>query len=100
MSKLNDLRSKGEEVTLSNELKVIITPMTIDEEADIGELYTKDKPMQAIALMVKNAIKRSIPDATEEEINNLNKTDLKLLSTKVLEINGLSQDKQEDQKKD
>jgi len=93
MSKLSELRSKGEDVTLSNGLIINVKPMTIDLEAEVGELYSQDKGLQALALLIKKTIIKSVPDATEEEINDMNKEDLKLLTTKILEMNGLSQDK-------
>jgi len=90
MSKLSDLRSKGKMVTLSNGMEIKIKPMTLGEEADIGEYHQKEKVFQAISLMVKGAIKRAIPDATDEEIDELNKDDLKTISDVVFEINGLA----------
>jgi len=92
MSVLNDLRSKGEELILSNGLTMVIKPMTIDTEAIIGELYDKGESMKAITVMIKTAIKSCFPDATDEEINDINKTDLKLITEKVLEVNGLQSD--------
>jgi len=92
MSKLTDLRSKGEMMTLSNGLEIIITPLTIDEEAELAEMQKDDKVMKAIAHMVKQAIKRAIPDATDEEIQNLNKDDLKKITEVVLQVNGLKSD--------
>jgi len=92
MSKLKELMAKGETITLSNGLELEIKPMSLETEAEIGELYEEKKVMKAMSLMVKQAIKEAIPDATEEEINQLNKKDLKLITKKVLEINGLGGD--------
>lgn len=94
MSKLADLRSKGKMVTLSNGLEIEIKPMTLEEEADISEYQAKDKIFKAIGTMVKGAIKRAIPDATDEEIDEINKADLKIITEKVLEVNGLGKDKE------
>jgi len=89
MSKLKDLISKGETLKLSNELEILIKPMRLAVEAEIGELYEQKKTTTAIMVMVKDAIKSAIPDATDEEIDCMNKEDLKLITTKVLEVNGL-----------
>jgi len=93
MSKLNDLRSKGETVKLSNEMELLIKPMRLGLEAEIGELYDQKKVGQAMILLVKDAIKTAIPEATNEEIDDINKVDLKLITTKIFEVNGLSVDK-------
>jgi len=95
MSKLSDLRSKGTIITLSNGLKLEVRPMSLDTEATVGELYDKKQFMQGMRFMVKDAIKRAIPDATDDEINELNKLDLKLITETVLSVNGLSQEKKE-----
>ena len=94
MSKLSDLRSKGTMVTLSNGMEMELRPMTLGEEADISEYQAKDQIFKALSLMVKGAIKRAIPDATDDEIDEINKEDLKLITEKVLEVNGLGKDKQ------
>ena len=95
MSKLSDLVSKGKNVTLSNGLVIEIKPITLKEEIEISEFQKKEEYAKAIAFMVTNAIKRAIPEATDEEIDNLNKEDIKLLSEEVLLINGLSSGKNE-----
>jgi len=89
MSKLSDLRSKGLKIVLSNELEMNIMPMTLDEEVELVEFQNNNEAFKAIKMLVKNAIKRAIPDATEDEINMLNKEDLKIISEGVLKINGL-----------
>jgi hypothetical protein len=92
MSKLNDLRSKGETVKLSNEMELLIKPMRLGLEAEIGELYDQKKIGKAMILLVKDAIKMALPDVTDEELNDLNKVDLKLITKKVFEVNGLNLD--------
>ena len=89
MSKLSDLRSKGVEVTLSNNIIIMLKPMTLDEEARLAEFQQDNKPFDAMCMLVKNALKRAIPDATDDEINDLNKDDLKIVSEEVLKLNGL-----------
>ncbi len=97
MSKLSDLRSKGKMVTLSNGIEMELRPMTLGEEADIGEYHQKEEIFKAITFMVKNAIKRAIPDATDKEIDEINKDDLKIITDVVFEVNGLK--KEDDVKK-
>lgn len=89
MSKLSDLRSKSEIVTLSNDLRLEINPMSLADEAEIGIMLENKESSKAIVYLVKEAIKRAIPDATDDEIDNLNKDDLKLVSEAVLKINKL-----------
>ena len=92
MSKLSDLRCKGEPLTLSNGLEIIIKPMTIGEEADIAILQKDNNVFGAVTTLVKGAIKRAIPDATDDEIEELNKIDLQTITKMVLKVNGLEGD--------
>lgn len=92
MSKLADLRSKGTKIILSNGLELEIKPMTLSNEADIAELQSTNQVFKAISLMVKSALKTALPDATEEEIDNINKEDLKVITEAVLKVNGLKGD--------
>ncbi len=92
MSKLADLKAKGEPVTLSNGLVLEIRPMKLSVEAEIGEMITKEKITQAMSLLVKTSIKDSFPEATEEEIDSLNKKDLKSITEMVMKINNLNQE--------
>ena len=94
MSKLNELRSKGQAIILSNSLELNITPMTLGEEADVASFSDKEM-LKAVSLLVKNAIKRAIPDATDDEIESINKKDLKTITECVLEVNGLVKAKNE-----
>ncbi len=89
MSELADLRSKGESITLSNGLVMNILPMSIDEEVDMAEYQKNEEYIKAISHLVKMAVKRAIPKATDEEINLLNKDDLKLITETVLKVNKL-----------
>ncbi len=95
MSKLNELRSKGQQVVLSNGMELNIMPMTLGEEADVAAFDDKQM-LSAVSLLVKNAIKRAIPDATDEEIEFINKKDLKLITECVLKVNGLIESKNEE----
>lgn len=94
MSKLSKLRSVGKEIELSNGEKVTLSAATIDVEAEMATIQSKDKhsTVKAISILVKDALKRAIPDATDEEINNLNKKDLGLITKTVLKLNMLSGD--------
>ena len=89
MSKLSDLKSKGTKIVLSNELQLEIKPMTLDEEVELAEFQKNEETFKAIKMLVEHAIKRAIPDVTDDEINELNKEDLKIISEAVLKINGL-----------
>ena len=98
MSKLNELRSKGTIIKLSNELELNITPMTLGEEADVTS-YKDGEMIKAVSFLVKNAMKRAIPDATDDEIESVNKLDLQLITKTVLEVNGLTETKNTEAKK-
>lgn len=91
MSKLKELRSKGEKIVLSNNMEMEVLPLTMSEEADIAEMLDEEDTisMRAIAHLVKNAIRRAFPDASEEDIESVNKEDLKKITNAVLKINGL-----------
>lgn len=95
MSKLGDLKAVGEKVTLTNGMELTIRPITISDEIEVAEFQAEDKFFQALTVMVKNAIKKAVPDATDEEIDELNKEDLKALTDVVLRVNGLDKKKDE-----
>jgi len=92
MSKLSDLKSKTTPLTLSNGLVLELAPLTIGGEAEVAEYMNDDATFKAVTYMVTSAIKRALPEATDEEIDNLNKEDLKLITDRVMKINNLSGD--------
>lgn len=82
--------NKGKKITLSNGIEIELRPMTIGTEADIAIVQKEDGGIfKAIGIMVKSALKEAIPDATNEEIENLNKQDLGLVTKVILELNGI-----------
>jgi hypothetical protein len=100
MSKLSDLRNKGKAVTLSNGEVITLKPMTLDEEVSIAEFQEKNEFVKAMSYLVKNALKRAIPDATDDEINDINKEDLKVITEAIMELNGLKSSKNDEAKKE
>ena len=95
MSKLSDLRSKGETVVLSDGTEIELTPITLSEEAVIAEMQDNDESFKAISYLVKQSVKRAVPDATDEEIEQLNKEDLRKITEAVLQVNKLVSPKPE-----
>ncbi len=88
MSKLSDLRAKGEIVRLSNGQTLEIVPSPLSEQADLAEM-SQEQPFKALMTLVKNSIKRADPSTTDEEIDYLNEEDLKAVTEVVRKVNKL-----------
>ena len=98
MSKLSDLQNKPVMVKLSNGEEIGFYPMTINDEIEISRYQKNEDFFGAITYLVKSSIKRAVPDATEEEIDNINKGDLDTITKAVLKINGLEKKEEEPMK--
>ena len=93
MSKLGKLRSRGKNITLTSGEMITILPATIDLEAEVAMLQEEGKIMDAISHLIKSTLKIADPEATDDEINNIDKKDLKILTEEILIINGFQNEK-------
>lgn len=89
MSQLKDLMDIPDEIELSNGLKMPIYSITLEDEAKFFEFQQKEEYMKAISFMVTQTIREAFPDASDDEINKLNKEDLKKITDAVMKKNKL-----------
>lgn len=99
MSKLSGLQAKPEQVRLSNGQTLDIYPLTTKqtvewaekvEEADKEDSTAKLEA--AFAWLVKTTIQRADPEATDEEIEKLDKKELKPIVEVIMKVNDMGGD--------
>ena len=88
MSELSKLVGKGKKVQLG-EIEIEIKPLTASSMPEFIELTNLDVKIQAAAMkkLLKQTIKNSIPDATDEEIDNMPMQYLSVIMTTMMEVN-------------
>lgn len=93
MSKLARFLGKSEIVKIAGE-DIEIFPLTFDESDDILNLTSLSEAIKKAALknIITKSLKKSFPDATEEEIKNFDIRYLNDFLNAVLKISGLEID--------
>lgn len=90
MSKLSSLLGKTETVKLGD-LSIEVKPLSLDEMEEF--MVDKDAPMSAqmtaMKKLIRKVLKDSIPDVTDEEINQLPLAHTNQLIKALTEINQL-----------
>ena len=90
MSKLSKLLGKPKDFNIGGEV-FTIHPLSVKEDLELVlKLGEKDTQAAAFKELIIKSIKKSVPDATDEEINNLSLSFFKDFQSAVLEVNGLS----------
>jgi len=90
MSRLSKLMGKPLEVEIEGE-SLLIKPLTMKDMDIIVDLGSTDTTKQAksIAKLIRMTLKNSVPEATEEEIENVAITHFQVLSEAIMKANGL-----------
>ena len=91
MSKLSKLVGEGKEVKIG-EITLDIKPLTVSSLPllmQMGDETDKESQAKAMQAVVKQTLKDSVPDATDEEINNISLEHLTKLMEAILEANKL-----------
>ena len=84
MGALSKFLGKPKEIDVDGE-KVIIYPLKVKDM----EVFSKQNPTEEeIKLIGKQILKLSIPDATDEEIENLNMKAFIKITDEIAELNG------------
>jgi len=95
MSKLSKLMGKSRFITIEGE-QIELKPLNIDEVNDISEFASKNPDnKQILKYAVKKVLKKSIEDATDEEIENLDPKYYAQLIPVILDIIGIEKKKVE-----
>jgi len=90
MSRLNKLLAKPEEFDIGGE-KFSFEPLTVNEMDLIIGLEDANLKVRSKALrdVIDLTLKKSVPDATKEEIGNISLVHMKLINQAILKVNGL-----------
>ena len=94
MSKLNALLGKAK-VFKIGEVELEIKPLTVHdlELFNIDQNMPLEQQVASTKKLISKVLKDSVPDATEEEINNIAIEHLEPLMNAIMEVNKLSTDR-------
>jgi len=88
MSKLSKLLGQTKVVKIGDE-EIGLKPLTISDIEIVNDSQVPEKAPGAIREIIRRTLKRSVPDATDEEIENIGLTHFEALVNAVFEVNGL-----------
>ena len=93
MSKLTALQGKSQ-VFKIGEVELELKPLTVDELElfSIDDKAPIEKQMEGTKRMISTILKKSIPDATEDEIKNISLEHLKEFMDAVMKLHKLEGD--------
>ena len=87
MSVLKDLMAKGETFKLSNGVDIIIQPLTVKQESEFTQLVVDKQYGKAANYLYTQTAKNSIEGVSEDEIDKLNKDDVKGIIEMARKVN-------------
>ena len=90
MSRIERLLAKPKEYDIGGEL-ITFYPMNIKDLPLIVKMSDETKKAEAIGEMIRKSLKRSVPDITEEEIDNLPFEYLQKVIQAIMEVNNLGE---------
>jgi len=88
MSKLSNLVGKSKKIQIAG-IELEIKPRTVEDIDLIVNLGDDEKKGEAMKELVKRTLKEAVPDATDEEINNIAFEHFTKLTNAIVEVNGL-----------
>lgn len=88
MSKVSKFLGKSKTVKIGEE-EIELKPLTISDLDVVNDSQSPEKAPGAIKEMIKRTLKRSVPDATDEEIENIDLQHFEALVNAIFEVNGL-----------
>lgn len=88
MSKLNQLQGKPKTYKIG-EIELELKPLNLDDMG-LFDLENPKEQMKATKEIIKKTLKAAVPDATDEEINNIGMNHMEKLMEAIMEVNGLS----------
>ncbi len=88
MSRLERLFGKPKEYDIGGE-KFLLKPMRVKNLDLIVKISDKDQQTEAMKQLISIALKDSVHDATDEEINNVSFEYIKPLMDAIINVNGL-----------
>ena len=92
MSELSKLQGKSKTYKIG-ELDLEFKPLTLDEMSlfDIDQNASTTDQMKASKELISKVLKQAVPDATDEEINNIGMQYMQELMDAIMDINGLKE---------
>jgi len=88
MSKLSTLLGKSKTFKIG-ELDLELKPLRFEHMDLLAKLDNPEQRIKAMQEIIKITLKEAVPDATDEEINNLGLSYLMEISEAIGEVNGL-----------
>ena len=92
MSKLSQLVGKSKEYEIGG-LKLDFQPLTVKDMDLFVKMEDENKKAHAITLLIKKTLKIAVPDATDEEIDNIGFENLEGILEAILDVNGMKDKK-------
>ncbi len=89
MSDISKLLGKSKTFTIG-EIQLEIKPRTLKDIDLIMNMGDDAKRADAMKELIRRTLKDSVPDATDDEINNIAFEHFKVLSDAIVEVNGLN----------
>lgn len=87
---LKDLRAKPDTITLSNGLELEVYSMSVSDSAEYAQLLSEKKLSEAMKFLIFTTVKRALPEASDEDIDFLNKEDVTKITRAALKANGMA----------
>ena len=88
MSKLNSLIGKPKTFKIGD-IELELKPRTLKDIDLIMDLSIEEKRGEAMKELIKRTLKDAVPDATDEEMDNVALEYFQVLSDSIIEVNGL-----------
>jgi len=97
MSKLTKLLGKPKDIELEGDTYTF-KPLTVDNIDLIMDLESESKRAEAMKKIIKITLKDAVPDATDEEVNNVAIQHFQKLTEAIMNVNGLDNNAKSQQK--
>lgn len=88
MSKLSNLIGKGQAFKIGD-IDLEFKPLKFENMDLLAKLDNKDTQVKAMQEIISITLKDAVPDATDEEIQNLGLNHMLAISKAIKEVNGL-----------
>ena len=92
MSRLSKLLAQPKEVEICGDM-FNIYPLTVKHLGLFTNLEDPEKQGAALKEIVQLTLKRAVPEATQEELDNISVEHLEAISDAIFEVNGLKDEK-------
>ena len=92
MSKLSQLQGKAQKFKIG-ELELELTPLTVDELSlfSVDESAPMKEQMKSTKELLSKVLKTAVPDATDDEINNISIEHLQDLMNAIMKLHKFSE---------